>query len=47
MKIAILLYAAGFSTLLVGMDKNKIIEKGFGLLLILISMLINAVSAAI
>ena len=47
MKIAILFYAAGFSTLLVGIDKSKITEKGFGLLLILIGMLINAVSAAI
>lgn len=42
MKILALLYACGFSSLLIGMDRDSAGTKLFGMIMILIAMEINA-----
>lgn len=43
MKILALLYACGFSSLLIGIDRNNSGTKLFGAIMILIAMEINAI----
>ena len=47
MKLIILIYAIGFSTLLIGMDSKNTLYKLIGSITILIGMLVNACSIVI